>query len=243
MNVLIIGYGKMGREIEKFLLANGHTVAGIIDNESQRDLFQGNPDVAIEFTTPDTVCHNLLWCFQNNIPVVTGTTGWLHQLQTITEECSRFNGTILWGSNFSIGMNVFFVMNQKLTQFMNGFEHYTPSISETHHIHKIDKPSGTAITLAQDMIQYSTHIDRWVMDKHFADKGELPVYVSREGEVKGIHEVRFESPQDVISIRHEAISRVGFAMGAVMAARWVREKKGVFSFSQFFSGLLHSTKI
>lgn len=243
MNILILGYGKMGKQLEKYLLANGHTVCGIIDNVSEREKYSGTPDAAIEFSMPDAAVSNLLWCFEKNIPVVTGTTGWLEKLPMVSEKCLELNGAFLWGSNFSVGMNVFFILNQHLTKMMNLFEQYRPSVTETHHVHKLDRPSGTAITLASDMIRIAGNIDTWAMDIPNPAKGELPVYVFREGEINGIHEVAFTSPQDIISIRHEALTREGFAMGALMAARWISKKKGVFSFQQCFHEIVNNQNI
>ena len=228
----------MGKEIEQCLIQSGHTIAATIDNDEQRNNFSGSADVAVEFSTPQTVIDNLLWCFEKNIPVVTGTTGWLDQLPMITEQCEKMNGSLLWGSNFSIGMNVFFMLNKELTKFMNHFPQYKPSISEVHHVHKLDKPSGTAITLANDMIDEAANLHSWVLDKTDAEEGQLPVFVERIGEVKGTHDVKFESNEDIISIHHEAKSRKGFALGAIMAAQWIKDKKGVCSFPEFFKEII-----
>lgn len=238
MNVLIIGYGKMGREIEHCLTLNNHHTSGIIDNEEHRRRKFQEIDVAIEFSSPDSAVSNILWCLENNIPVVSGTTGWLDNLPFITEKCQQLNGSLLWGSNFSIGMNVFFKLNIELSHIMDRFKQYSPLISETHHIHKLDKPSGTAITLAEDIIHSASGFRTWVLDKNIPEPDELPVHAFREGEIHGIHEVTYSSDQDVISIRHEARSRQGFALGAIMAAEWLINKKGVYSFPQFFDTLI-----
>ncbi len=234
MNVLIIGYGKMGREIESMLLSNGHQIAGIVDNENERNRFQGHADVAIEFSVPEACVSNFYWCFERNIPVVTGTTGWYSQLNKVTEQCLKHHASFLWGSNFSPGMNIMFMLNKNLAKWMNHFPDYKPEIFEVHHIHKKDRPSGTALTIADDLIRNSTRLTEWKADEQNPTSEQLPVNVMREGEVKGIHEVIYKGTDDIVSIKHVALSRRGFASGAIMAARWLVGKKGVFSFHDYF---------
>jgi 4-hydroxy-tetrahydrodipicolinate reductase len=238
MNILIIGYGKMGREVEKLLLQHGHQIAGIIDTPEDRSSFRA--DAAIEFSTPQTATDNILWCLRNNIPVVCGTTGWHHDLPLITDECSKYDGTFLWGTNFSIGMNVMFFMNSQLVKIMNNFRDYKAVISETHHVQKLDKPSGTAITLAQGLTQESTLYTHWTCNKEQPEEDELPVISVREGDVKGIHIVKYENDADIISIQHEAKTRQGFALGAMMACLWLTGKRGVFTFQDFFNDLANN---
>ncbi len=238
MRVLIIGYGKMGKEVEHYLSESKHEISGIIDENTDRETELSETDVAIEFTGPGSVVSNLLWCFKKKIPVVTGSTGWLEHLPFITKECHKQNGSLLWASNFSIGMNIFFKLNTELSRIMKHFQQYTPSVNETHHIHKLDKPSGTAITLADEIIQILPEKIKWIVDSIDPASYELPVKTRREGDVKGIHEVLFESDQDIISIRHEAKSRQGFAMGAVMAAQWLTNKKGVYNFKDIFNEVM-----
>jgi 4-hydroxy-tetrahydrodipicolinate reductase len=238
MKVLIIGYGKMGREIESMLLSRGHEIAGIVDNENERNSFAGHADVAIEFSVPNACVSNFYWCFERQLPVVTGTTGWLDQLDEVTLECTRKNGTLLWGSNFSPGMNIFFLLNRTLACVANLFPEYSPLISETHHIHKLDKPSGTALTLADDIIKNNHNIKEWILDAQPTSSSQMPVVVTREGEVKGIHEIIYSCTDDLISIKHEALSRKGFAAGALMASEWLPDKKGVFSFTEYFETLI-----
>ena len=232
----------MGKEIEQCLLKQNHTIAGIIDNENDKSSYIHNADCAIEFSTPETAYSNILWCIDNQLPVVTGTTGWHEHLPFLTEECSKKNGSVLWGSNFSIGMNVFFLMNKQLASIMNQFKRYRISAEEIHHIHKADKPSGTALTLLQDIISISDTYHKWAMEKEHYNDDEIPVIVKREGEIKGIHELHYESDEDILNIRHEAKSRQGFALGAIMAARWLTNKKGMYSFFDFFSEIINISK-
>lgn len=237
MKFLIIGYGKMGKEIEKFLLEQHHEIVHIIDHENDWDLFKENADVAIEFSTPDTVVDNLITCFKKNIPVVTGTTAWHQHLDLVTEKCQIHNGTLLWGSNFSIGMNVFFELNRQLASMMNAFADYHPHLTEAHHIHKLDKPSGTAVHLANDILKLHNSYSKWTIEPSNCPEHTLPIEVIRQGEIKGTHTVSYESNNDIISIHHEALSRQGFALGAVLSALWIIDKKGVFSFAEFFQEL------
>jgi len=234
MNFLIIGYGKMGKEIEKQILAQNFNVAAIIDKAQDWNNIPQNIDVAIEFTTPDTAAENLIKCFKLGIPVVCGTTAWHHKLDIVENACKEENATLLYGSNFSIGMNIFFELNKHLVKIMNNFSEYKPAIIESHHIHKLDKPSGTAISLANDIITLNNEVESWKIDNGELPSNILPITSVRVGEVKGNHTVKFESKYDIISIQHEAKSRCAFAEGAIMAATWVKDKKGVYNFSDYF---------
>ncbi len=230
MNVALLGYGKMGKEIEKILLSRHHQIVAIIDNSEdwnkQKEVLQ-TADVAIEFTTPDTVVANIRHCFDLNLPVVVGTTGWYKQLEEIKSECTHRNQTLFVASNFSIGVNIFFELNKKLAQMMNKYEMYEVEMTEIHHTQKLDAPSGTAITLAQDII---TNLDRkksWALDSESCQEA-LKIKALREEDVPGTHIVKYNSDIDFIEIHHEAKSRKGFAVGAVMAAEFIAGKKGIF---------------
>lgn len=229
MNISLIGYGKMGRMIEEILLSRGHRIACIIDESNQEDFNSSeflSSDVAIEFSRPDAAPGNIMRCFGAGIPVVCGTTGWSASMPSFREICSRGEATLLWSSNFSIGMNIFMALNRYLTGLMKNFPEYSPLMEETHHIHKLDHPSGTAITLAEDIIAGNPRINGWTEIDETLSKKEmpgsvLPVRAHREGEVAGIHTIIWDSPSDSISITHSAKSRRGFALGAVLAAEWL----------------------
>lgn len=234
MKIALIGYGKMGHMIEKAARERGHEISVIIDKDNEADI-DSKPfrkaDVAIEFTTPDTAVPNILKCFSADVPVVSGTTGWLSQLPAVKAVCEAGKGALLYSSNFSIGVNIFEATSRYLAKLMNAYPQYRPSLEEVHHIHKLDHPSGTAITIAEQLIEVSDKVDSW---KEPAENPEdVPVnseertlFIShrREGEVPGIHSVTWDSPQDEIVITHSAKTREGFALGAVLAAEWLAEK-------------------
>jgi 4-hydroxy-tetrahydrodipicolinate reductase len=228
MNIALIGYGKMGKAIEQFALARGHKIVSIIDI-TNRDDFDSpafkSADVAIEFTTPDTAFDNFMRCFVADVPVVSGTTGWLNRLDDIKRMCKEEGKTFFYASNFSIGANILFALNTYLAKIMNTFPAYDVSITETHHIHKLDAPSGTAITLAEGILENVERKNRWTSGGE-EQPGDLPVYAIREGEVPGIHEIVYESDVDTVSIKHDAKSRAGLALGAVVAAEFTAGKKG-----------------
>lgn len=223
----------MGHIIERIALERGNTVTCRIDRDNQEDFdspeFLGS-DVAIEFTTPATAPANIERCFRAGIPVVCGTTGWTAELDRMKRLCDEGKGTLMWASNFSIGVNIFMAVNRYLADIMNSFPAYTPSMTETHHIHKLDHPSGTAITLAEQIVARTERISGWrEPDAEGAEgltEGILPVAHERRGEVPGIHTVVWDSPADEISITHSAKSRDGFAAGAVMAAEWLASRRG-----------------
>lgn len=230
MKIALIGYGKMGKEIEQIALALKHEVVLKIDENNLADLTPSNlkkADVAIEFTTPKSAINNILKCFESDIPVVVGTTGWLDKLEQIKKTCNEKNQAFFYASNFSIGVNLFFKLNEYLTEMMKIHPEYLASIEEIHHIHKKDAPSGTGITLAEGIIKNHGGLDKWVLGET-GNPGELPIYSKREGEVPGTHIVTYTSKVDEIKISHEAYSRKGFAEGAVHAAIWLVGKKGVF---------------
>jgi len=233
MKFTLIGYGKLGKEVEKAALERGHTIHCIIDSEEDWIKNLSNLrscDVAIEFTTPASVLANLGRCFENSIPVVSGTTGWHGRLPEVTEDCQKNNGTLFYASNFSIGANLFFDINRRLAILMNRQPLFEVHITETHHIHKLDKPSGTAVSLAGDIIANVERKETWKEGGPF-QAGQVGITSIREGEITGIHEVAWNSEIDSISIRHEAKNRRGFAMGAVLAAEFIYGKKGIFRMS------------
>ncbi len=230
MNIALIGYGKMGKEIEQMALLRGHKIVlkGELNNEN---LFSSEQlktaDVAIEFSVPESAINNIYKCFEANIPVVVGTTGWLNSLDEVINNCNNKQQTLFYASNFSIGVNLFFKLNQQLAKLMNVYPDYNVSIEEIHHIHKIDAPSGTSISLANQVIANNTNKKCWVNDLS-NNKNELSIISQRIDEVPGTHTVTYQSSVDDISIKHIAHNRKGFALGAIIAAEWVIGKKGVF---------------
>ena len=227
MKIALIGYGKMGREIEKIALGRSHEVVARIDIDNQHDFESEafkSADVAIEFTVPSTAYNNYMKCFAANVPVVSGTTGWLDKVDDIKNACA--NGkTFFWASNFSLGVNIFFAVNKYLAKIMNNHPNYNVSMEEVHHIHKLDAPSGTAITLAEGLLENIDRKNGWVKEVE-SSTGELAIRSIREGEVPGIHEIVYESAFDIISIKHDAKNRQGFALGAVLAAEFTKGKTG-----------------
>ncbi|MDA9067613.1 4-hydroxy-tetrahydrodipicolinate reductase [Flavobacteriaceae bacterium] len=226
MKIGIIGYGKMGKAVEKIAVQRGHSIA-FKTNDFNLNLIN-DVDVTIEFSTPESAFTNIKKCLDSNVPVVTGTTGWLDDLEDIKNLCDKKNGSFLYASNFSLGANLFFELNKKLSHLMADKNEYKTSIDEIHHVHKVDKPSGTAITLAKDIISDSRYRD-WELDSHSKDK--ISISSIRENEVNGVHKVSYSSENDIISIKHKALNRNGFALGAVISAEWLVNKKGCFSIS------------
>lgn len=229
MNIAIIGYGKMGKMIEQLAIAKGHSIGLIIDIENQSDLNTENLksiDCAIEFTTPQAAVNNFLTCFENGIPVVSGTTGWLNQLDMVKTKCLHHNGAFFYASNFSLGVNILFKLNDYLAQIMEKFKDYNVTIDETHHIHKLDKPSGTAISLANQILEKNQSKQQWSLNP--ANSNDLKISSHRKDEIVGIHKITYQSPIDEITIAHEAFSRKGFIIGAIMSAEFLKDKKGIF---------------
>lgn len=227
MKIALIGYGKMGREIEQIARERGHFISCIIDVGNRADLHSETfktSDVAIEFSVPASAYDNYLACFAANVPVVSGTTGWLDKLSEIKKQCKQ-GQTFFYASNFSLGVNIFFALNKYLAKIMNKFEGYDVSMEETHHVHKLDSPSGTALTIAEDILG---QIDRKTLWKEAAKgtKEDLLIAAFRRGEVPGDHAVKYNSAEDFIKIEHSAYSRKGFALGAVLAAEFTAEHKG-----------------
>ncbi|WP_195595501.1 4-hydroxy-tetrahydrodipicolinate reductase [Coprobacter fastidiosus] len=227
MKIALIGYGKMGHAIEQIALQRGHEIVSVIDVNNQEDFMSDafkSADVAIEFSMPAVAMDNYRRAFAAGVPVVSGTTGWLEHLPEIKEAC-KAGQTFFYASNFSLGVNIFFALNKYLAKIMNDFPAYDVRMVETHHVHKLDAPSGTAITLAEGLIDNIERKNKWVEGKEPAED-EIGICSVREGEVPGIHTVIYESDVDTISITHDAKSRMGFALGAVIAAEFTCGKKG-----------------
>jgi 4-hydroxy-tetrahydrodipicolinate reductase len=241
MKIAIIGYGKMGKAIEKILLERGHTVVAIIDVDSS-DTFHSaafrNADAAIEFSAPIAAYANIKACFTANVPVVVGTTGWTDRLDEVRLACQTEGKTLFYASNYSIGVNLFATVNRYLAKLMNEFPEYDVHLSETHHIHKLDAPSGTALSLADDIIELLDRKKRWKL-RQTGNMEDLLIEAVREGEVPGIHEIIYESEIDSIRLLHSAKSRIGFALGAVLAAEFIVGKKGFLGMKDMMSSLFN----
>lgn len=244
MNIALIGYGKMGQIIERFAVERGHEIVLKISIDNAEDLTTANlrkADVAIDFSTPDTVINNIYACFDANVPLVVGTTGWYGELQKIKDECVSRNNTLLYGSNFSIGVNLFFHLNEVLAKMMNNYPAYEVQVEEIHHTHKLDSPSGTAITIAEGVIDNLERKSEWVneLDGNLSDEvikqEQLLIASQRIGEVPGTHSVIYSSEVDDIEIKHTAHSRAGFALGAVVAAEWLQNKQGFYNIADIFN--------
>lgn len=239
MKIFLLGYGKMGKEIEKMAPERGYEIIGIYDPYSAHNKFDkkafSHADVAIEFSTPGSAPYNILQCFENNIPVVVGTTGWYDEFESIKEQCKKYNGSLFYASNYSIGVNIMFRLADFLSRFMVGHHGYSLEVHEAHHIHKKDAPSGTAITLAEKLLKNHNNIKSWygLMEGETKkdDASLLPIFSLRKDEIVGNHEIIYESGGDKISIRHEAFNRQGFAAGTLLAAAWLQGKRGIFTMS------------
>jgi 4-hydroxy-tetrahydrodipicolinate reductase len=232
MKIALLGYGKMGKEIEAIALNKKHEIVLKIDKDNLHDMTLDalkKADVAIEFSTPHTVLKNIEKCFEAQLPVVVGTTGWYDSFEKIKTLCKEKNGTLFYATNFSIGVNLFFKVNKYLSHLMNTYKDYDVSMEEIHHIHKLDKPSGTAITLAEQIIENIDRKRNWSIE----DKKPETLFIKdvREGEVPGTHIIKYHSAIDDIEIMHKAHNRKGFANGAVVAAEFVKGKKGIFNMS------------
>jgi 4-hydroxy-tetrahydrodipicolinate reductase len=230
MRISLLGYGKMGQVIERVALERGHDVVARIDETNRADFSSLGPDdadVVIEFSHPDAAVRNLLDCFAQGLPVVCGTTGWLAQRPEVETRCREANGAFFYASNYSIGVNLFFRLNQTLARLMNHQPQYRVSLTEIHHVHKLDAPSGTAITLAEGVLGAVDRLSKWTLGGA-ATAAELPIFAIREGEVPGTHVVRYESAVDTLEISHVAHRREGFALGAVVAAEWLAGRQGIF---------------
>jgi 4-hydroxy-tetrahydrodipicolinate reductase len=226
MNIALLGYGKMGKVIERIALERGHTIV-FKSGRNTTTIDLSNADVAIDFSSPDAAVNNISTCFNNNVPVISGTTGWLESYDQMVELCNKTNGAFIYGSNFSLGVNVFFELNNYLAKMMNNLKQYNVNLEEIHHTQKLDAPSGTAISLAEGIINNSDKTS-WKMDES-TNNNEIPIIAKRINDVPGTHTIDYSSEVDSIKIEHIAHSREGFALGAVIAAEWILNKKGVFT--------------
>lgn len=237
MKIALIGYGKMGKEIEKIALGRGHEIVCIIDVDNQEDFASEafrSADVAIEFTSPASAYQNYRKAFEAGVKVVSGSTGWMAEHgEEIRTLCAEQGKTLFWASNFSLGVAVFSAVNRYLARIMNQFPTYDVSMTETHHVHKLDAPSGTAITLAEGILENLDRKTRWVKEVA-ASADELPIRSIREGEVFGIHSIRYDSEADSITITHDAKNRKGFALGAVLAAEYTQTHQGFLGMHDLF---------
>lgn len=249
MKIALIGYGKMGRMIEEIALSRGHQIVSIIDvdnpNDFDTEAFR-SADVAIEFTAPHVAYTNYLKAFEQGVKVVSGSTGWLDEHgEEVRRLCTEEGKTLFWSSNFSLGVTIFRALNRYLARLMNPFAEYTPSLEETHHIHKLDHPSGTGITLAEELVSETDRLTGWQMGLLTQPDGtvegttdvpadRLRIVSVRRGEVPGIHTVKWESEADCITITHDAHSRRGFALGAVLAAEYTAQHTGLLTMSDLF---------
>ena len=233
MKIALIGYGKMGKEIEKAAIDKGHEISMRLTSAEMKNAVPGllaNSDVAIEFTRPDAAYSNIKFCFDAGIPVVVGTTGWYEHLDEVKSTCEAGGKAILYASNFSLGVNILFEINRKLAKIMNQYPQYDVMIDEIHHTKKLDAPSGTAISLANGIIENIDRKNKWVNDDQAStDKSSLKIHSERIGEVSGTHIVKYISGNDVIELHHDAFNRSGFATGAVMAAEWIFGKTGCYT--------------
>lgn len=243
MKIALLGFGKMGQIIEQMALQRGHEVVLKISIDNPFDLTKENlkkADVAIDFSTPDAVLKNIDACFDAGVPVVVGTTGWYGKLQEVKNECDKSNSTILYGSNFSIGVNLFFKVNSFLSKLMNDYPAYDVQLEETHHTQKLDAPSGTAITLAEGVIENLARKDEWMNEvigtpvEVFPKPNQLLIESSRVNNIPGTHSIVYSSEVDDIEIKHTAHNRNGFALGAVVAAEWLQNRNGFFNVADIF---------
>ncbi|WP_042499732.1 4-hydroxy-tetrahydrodipicolinate reductase [Algibacter lectus] len=226
MNIALLGYGRMGQTIEQIAIKRGHNIVLKVDKDDT-DYDITKADVAIDFSIPNVAFNNISNCLNNNVPVISGTTGWLDNYDNAIALCEEKKGAFIYASNFSLGVNIFFELNKTLAKMMSTLEQYNVSMEEIHHTKKLDAPSGTAITLAEGIINNNPHYDGWMLDDK-ADK-KLPIVAKRIEDVPGTHTVTYQSEVDTITIDHVAHNRQGFALGAVIASEWIVGKTGVFT--------------
>ena len=226
MKIALLGYGRMGKEIEKIALQRGHEIVLRVEKEEAYDV--SIADVAIDFSIPSAAYNNITNCFKNKVPVVSGTTGWLENYNDAIKNCEENKGSFIYASNFSIGVNIFFELNKQLSKMMNALEDYKLSIEEIHHTKKLDAPSGTAITLAEGIIDTTDKKD-WELKNDNSNSEIIPIVAKRIPEIPGTHIVSYESDIDSIEIKHTAHNRKGFALGAVIASEWLVDKIGVYT--------------
>ena len=249
MKIALIGYGKMGKMIEQIAISRGHEIVSIIDVDNQQDFDSeafASADVAIEFTAPQAAYGNYLRAFSKGVKVVSGSTGWMKEHgDDVRRMCSEEGKTLFWASNFSIGVAIFSAVNRYLAKIMNGFQQYGVEMEEVHHIHKLDHPSGTAITLADEVVDNIDRLNGWAVGTVLnpdgsidgtkdVEAGSLRIDSIRRGEVPGIHTIKYDSEADAITITHDAHSRQGFALGAVLAAEYTAEHTGLLTISDMF---------
>ena len=225
MKIALLGYGRMGKEIEKIALQRGHEIVIKTSSDTSYDI--KTADVAIDFSIPISAFDNISNCINNNVPVISGTTGWLEKYNEVTDLCNEKKGAFIYASNFSLGVNIFFELNNQLAKMMNKLSDYNITMEEIHHTKKLDAPSGTAITLAEGIIENSSKTN-WMLDGENTSE-TIPIAAKRIPDVPGTHTVDYSSEVDTIEITHTAHSRKGFALGAVVAAEWILNKKGVFT--------------
>ncbi|WP_347173858.1 4-hydroxy-tetrahydrodipicolinate reductase [Polaribacter uvawellassae] len=225
MKIALLGYGRMGKEIEKIALQRGHEI--VVKSTSNSTYTITDADVAIDFSVPTSAVNNISNCLENQVPVISGTTGWLEKYDEVVDFCNEKNGAFIYASNFSIGVNIFFELNNQLAKMMHTLSEYQISLEEIHHTKKLDAPSGTAITLAEGIIANSSK-SAWKLDGEVSDE-IVPITSKRTGEIPGTHIINYASEVDSIEIKHTAHNRIGFALGAVVAAEWILNKKGVFT--------------
>ena len=225
MKIALLGYGRMGKEIEKVALQRGHTIVIRSKSDSIYNILEA--DVAIDFSIPNSAVNNISNCIENQIPIISGTTGWLENYDQMVDLCNEKNGAFIYASNFSLGVNIFFELNNQLAKMMNSLSDYDITMEEIHHTKKLDAPSGTAITLAEGIIKNSSK-SAWDLNGK-ASKEIIPIASKRTGDVPGTHSIDYSSEVDSIEIKHTAHNRKGFALGAVVAAEWILNKKGVFT--------------
>lgn len=232
MNVALFGYGKMGKEIEKLLLERGHSISLKVSSKDDLESLNFNStDVVIEFSTPQTAEKNITFCLTHNLPVIIGTTGWYDDFENLTSLCIEQNGAMLHATNFSLGVNLFFALNKHLAKLMNNHPSYKCSVKEIHHTEKVDAPSGTGISIAEQIIDENESLSQWenVAPIALQSSSSLALESERLPNVPGTHEVIYENDIDKIEISHTAHNRKGFALGSVIAAEWIKDKTGVFT--------------
>lgn len=230
MKIALIGYGKMGKTIEQLALAKGYEIVLKVDNQNALTWTNEelkNADVAIEFTQPESAIQNITRCFECGVPVISGTTGWVEKMEEVNEICKKQDGGFFYASNFSVGVNLFFKLNKILAKMMEAYDSYDISLEEIHHTQKLDAPSGTAITLAEGLLENISRKSNWVKESA-NQKNELPIFSKRVEKVPGTHSISYDSKMDSIEIKHTAHSRLGFAKGALMASEWMKGRKGIY---------------
>ena len=228
MKIALFGYGKMGKEIEQIALQRGHEIVLKIKGTEEYDISQA--DIAIDFSIPNAALSNIVSCFRNNVPVISGTTGWLDDFDKAIDVCKENNGSFIYASNFSIGVNIFFELNKQLAKMMNSQKEYSINVEETHHTKKLDTPSGTAITLAEGIINNTSKRDWQLKERQTQiNAGTIPIEAKRILDIPGTHIISYESQIDSIKIKHTAHNRKGFALGAIIAAEWLNNKIGIYT--------------